>query len=233
MLDRVQQYDKDYSGRKLSHFVTVGCRLEGCRFVKASVENAQFGGGRIPSEFVDCNFNDSSVDMGPGGYARFVGCSFRNVDLRNWTCFTVELIDCVFSGRLRKGIFNGAVPKAQRTLLGRVCNDIRGNDFSAMELIDVSFRTGVDLTKQRLPSGASYIYLPDAAIAVERTRSVLASLNDGSLRRSALTILEVFDREISEGQRQLLLREDDYYRYSALSREAVSEVFSLLRGNAN
>jgi hypothetical protein len=35
-------------------------------------------------------------------------------------------------------------------------------------LIDVSFRTGIDLSQQRLPSGPDYLYLPNAAETMRR-----------------------------------------------------------------
>ena len=45
-------------------------------------------------------------------------------------------------------------------------NEIEDNDFSRAKLIDVAFRTGVDLTKQRLPSGPECTYLDVAASAL-------------------------------------------------------------------
>jgi hypothetical protein len=109
--------------------------------------------------------------MGPGGLSRFVRCSFRNVNIRNWLCFAVELIDCTFSGKLQQAVFNGTPLAQKRALLGRDRNEFHGNDFSAADLIDVGFRTGIDLTRQRLPSGPEYLYLPNAREAVGRARS--------------------------------------------------------------
>jgi hypothetical protein len=229
VLDHARLRGEDYSGRTFMQFATIGCRLEGCRFNTARIENAQFGSGRETSEFIDCSFDGACMEMGSGGYSRFVRCSFRDVDLSHWTCFTVELIECTFSGRLRKAIFNGRVPEEKRPLLRRDHNEFHGNDFSAMELIEVGFRTGIDLTQQRLPSGPTYVYLPDATAALKWAKSRLIAWQDLELRRPALAIVEMLAQEVEKGQMQLLLRADDYYPYSALPREAIEKVFALLR----
>jgi hypothetical protein len=174
------------------------------------------------------------MNMGPGGYSRFVRCSFRNVDLRNWICFEVELVDCVFSGRLRRAVFNGTVRKEKQVLLGREHNEFHGNDFSAIDLIDVGFRTGIDLTQQRLPTEPEYLYLPDAAAAVERARSELIDWEEPEpgLRRVALQWIDDLEQDVRDGQQQLFLRADDYYGYSSLPRGAVDKLFSVLRGKS-
>jgi len=230
VLDHVRLCGEDYCGRKLMQFCTIGCHLEGCRFDKARIDCAQLGAGREMSEFIDCIFDGAHMNMG-GGFSRFVRCSFRDVDLRGWRS-RVELIDCTFSGRLRQAIFSGTVLEKDQALLGRERNEFHGNDFSAMDLIEVEFRKGIDLTQQRLPSGPQYLYLPDAAASLARTRSELVNW-EGSpdARRVALRIVDNWLEEevIKGGQRQLFLRPENYYGYSALPREAIDKVFSLLR----
>ena len=229
VLDHARLHGEDYSGRKLTSFCTIGCRLESCRFDGAEVLDTQFGGGREVSEFVDCTFDGARLIRG-GGRSRFVRCSFRDVDLREWRCFAVEMVDCAFSGQLRVGIFNGSVREEDRADLGREHNEFRGNDFSSMKLIDVAFRTGIDLTRQRLPTGPEYTYLPDAAAAVERARiGLIGWLPNSELHRVAMTFVGGLAEEVKRGQQQMLLRADDYYPYSSLPREAVDRVFALLR----
>jgi hypothetical protein len=233
VLDHVHVRGEDYSCRKLMQFCTIGARLEECRFDKTRINCAQFGAGRDMSEFVACNFDGAHIEMGSGGYSRFVGCSFRDVDLRSWKCFAVEMIDCTFSGRLRVGIFNGTVRKDDRMIVGRDRNEFHGNDFSGMELIDVGFRTGIDLSQQRLPTGPEYLYLPDAATAVSRALTGLADwTQDVELHRVATSFVKGLEEEVVKGQRQMLLRAEDYYPYLALPREAVDKVFALLGGES-
>ena len=130
-------------------------------------------------------------------------------------CFETELVDCLFTGRLRRSFFNGTVPEELVDALGRTSNEFRGNDFSGMDLIDVDFRTGIDLSLQRLPTGAQYLYLPDAEPALQRAREqVLAS---GRVRRwgehgDVVPLIDIALENVRNGQRQELLRKDDYSR---------------------
>jgi hypothetical protein len=180
------------------------------------------------SEFVECTFNGARMDMGPGGFSRFVRCSFHNVTIRNWICLSVEMIDCKFSGRLETAIFNGTVPEDKRALIGRASNEFHGNDFSAMDFRDVGFRTGIDLTKQILPSGEDYLYLPRAASAVAHAKSGVAGWDDQAMRRGARAMIQGLEYELSGGQQQLLLRASDSYGVSGIPRKAVDELFALL-----
>jgi hypothetical protein len=230
VLERAHLHGEDYSGRYLSQFTTIGCRLKDCHFDKAIIEQAALGSGRETSEYVDCTFDGAQLEMGPGGFARFVRCSFRDVDIRNWICFAVELIECTFSGRLKKAIFNGSVPEGKQRTAGREQNEIRDNDFSAMDFIQVSFRTGVDLTLQRLPSGSDCLYLPDAAIAAKHAATGLEKWDNLGKSRSALGIVRVIEENARHGQTQMLLRKADFYSYPAISRDVVDRVFDLLKG---
>jgi hypothetical protein len=229
-LDHVTQQGADYSGRKLRMFTSVGSRLEDCTFRKATILNSCFGAGKEQSEYINCSFDNARLDMG-GGYARFVGCSFRNVDMRNWICFAVEMVDCSFSGKLRDIIFNGTVPEPDRQHAKRENNEFYGNDFSALKLMDVTFRTGIDLTKQHLPSGPDYFYLPDAARVLAKAREAVVCTTklDPEVRRVAVIIIDGLQNTVENGQQQLFLSSKGYYSQRSLPRESIDLVFSLLR----
>jgi hypothetical protein len=229
VLDHARLHGENYSGRKLLQFASIGSHLRACNFDRMRIQSASFGEGRETSEYVECTFNGARMNMAPGGFSRFVRCSFRDVNIRNWICFTVEMIDCTFSGRLDTAIFNGTLSEDERALIGRAANEFHGNDFSAMDLRDVAFRTGVDLTKQILPSGEDYLYLPQAAAAVARAKSRVASWGDEDTRRRATTMVQALEYELLGGQRQLLLRLSDYHRTAGISRKAVDSFFALLR----
>ena len=65
--------------------------------------------------------------------------------------------------RDRRPVFNGKPLRRSLWSRQRRRNEFRDNDFAELELLDVSFRTGIDLDLQRLPSGQRYTLLPDAA----------------------------------------------------------------------
>ena len=229
VLDHARLDGENYSGRTLLQFASIGSHLRACNFDKVRIQSASFGSGRETSEFVECTFNGARMDMGPGGFSRFVRCSFQDVTVRNWICFAVEMIDCTFSGRLDTAIFNGAVLEDEQALIGRASNEFHGNDFSAMDFRDVSFRTGIDLTKQILPSGEDYLYLPRAASAVAQAKSRVARWDDGEMRRGAGAMIQGLEYALLGGQQQLLLRASNSYGISGIPRKAVDGLFALLK----
>jgi hypothetical protein len=226
VVDHQRVKGADYSGRKLDKFCSIGSRFESCHFDKVRIVDASFAEGRETSEYVDCSFDGARMTMGPGGYARFVRCRFCGVDMRDWFCFAVELVDCIFSGSLRGSYFNGTVPEEKRQYAGRVQNEFHGNDFSGMEFVDVGFRSGIDLTKQRLPSGPGYVYIPDAGMALQRARLTVIHWEDVERRRLALVEIKILEQNVAAGQRQLFLRPAD--SYPALGKEVVDSVVSVL-----
>lgn len=230
VLDHVALNGADFSGRRLVQFSAAGSRFSRCRFENVKIDSAAFGAGRDVSEFLDCTFDSSRIRPGPGGYARFVRCSFRDVELSDWICMAVEIVDCVFTGVVRDSIFNGSVPIEDRKQLRRSTNEFRGNDFSGSELFDVSFRTGVDLEAQRLPRGSEYLYLPRAAKAIQMARREIERIADAETRETALKVIRALEFEVEGGQNQLLLRTETYS--PPLPREIVAALFDVLRASA-
>lgn len=225
-VDHAKLIGADYSKRKVRMFTTVGSRFEKCRFEGTRIDNVAFGAGMELSEFIDCSFDGARMENG-GGFSRFVRCSFQNVEIRGWRCYEAEFIECVFTGRLTECIFNGTVREQDRAWVGREKNEFRGNDFSGCDLVDVGFRTGIDLTHQELPSGPEYLYLPDAAAAIERAQRTVQQWYDPTLRERGLSLLETLQLG-TDTQKQRLLRADNYYGIDP--REVVDGVFAALRG---
>ena len=143
----------DWSGQDLNHFVPVGCRFEACSFNNTNLLDACFGGGREDSFYIGCTFDRSTIRATAAGKAHFASCKFRNVDIEEFFAFCVEMIDCEVSGIVRKAFFNGTVPEDLVRALKRTKNRFERNDFSNARLVDVAFRTGIDLTLQKLPVG--------------------------------------------------------------------------------
>lgn len=214
----------DFSNRNLKGFGAYGSKFVSCRFEKMQIDSCGFGDGREISEYIDCSFDGSRIRRIGGGYARFERCSFRNTDLRDWFCFAVEMVGCTFSGKMHKVIFNGTPRAEDQTIVRRKHNEFRGNDFSEVKLEDVNFRTGIDLTQQKLPTGPENVYLPDAENAVRQARAEILEWKDMELRRLSMILIGTFEEEIQAGQRQVLFRAADYSKSLRPSADAVAEL---------
>lgn len=225
LIDRENFKNANFSGLKYRQLTVVGSRFEACSFENLRITNAIFGTGAELSEYIDCSFDGSRMYM-MGDNARFVNCTFRNVDLREWFGWSTELIGCTFSGRLRKAIFSGTVREEMQEYVRRKKNEFLGNDFSAMKLEDVGFRNGIDLSRQKLPAGPEYLYLPDAESAVRHARADVITWGDLDKRREAMVLINNLEEDIRNGQEQLFLRLDDYEKST---REVDEAVFALLR----
>jgi hypothetical protein len=219
---------EDFSERRLSSISVSGAYLRDCRWENVRIESASLGGGRRASHYVGCKFDGARIDYADGGFARFVDCSFRDVKLRHLFCLAVEFINCTFSGVMEGAVIHGSVPAHWRSWVGRDKNEIRGNDFSGMSLIDVGFRGGVDLSLQKLPTGDDYLYVRDAAEAVSHVRRVISAWTDLEARRRAFVLTGILEDKVRDGQRQLFTRPSDYDLKDREFGPAYLEVFRLL-----
>ena len=213
----------DFSGRELVSFTGIGATFVNCRFEKLNVMNMGFGHGRVRSYYRNCTFDGSVLVAGGADHVRLESCSFRNVKISGWESREFDLIDCVFSGILRRCLFDGRVSNVFGKLVeGREGNEIVGNDFSQASLHGVWFSGGIDLTKQRLPGGPKYLYLPDAVAAIKEARSFIATLPEDEIETGRI-FLKMFERLAETGQRQQFFRTSDCLRGSGHAGEKVVE----------
>lgn len=100
-------------------------------------------------------------------------------------------------------------PAEYLKIVGRLRNEFRGKNFRDADLFDVDFRKGIDLSLQRLPDKPQYVYLPDAAAALNYVRGVVADMPDPP-STDAAQMLAILEKEITGGQVQLLLRTESH-----------------------
>lgn len=148
---RRRHVDADWSGQTFDQFIPVGCRFEACLFENVNFKSACFGGGAEDSYYVGCSFDRATIRSIAPGYARFESCTFYDIEIVQFLAMSIEMVDCVVTGIIKQAFFNGAVPDEDVSALGRSTNEFRGNDFSGATLLDVDFRTGIDLSAQRMP----------------------------------------------------------------------------------
>lgn len=214
----------NYSGFK-GDFEALGCTFEKCDFTRMKPRHAIFASGREPTRYLECNFDKSHFKKVNPGLARFERCSFLDIDLNGFVGHAAEFVDCVFSGKIRRSTFHGRV-FAYEDATTRVVNEFRGNDFSAVEFHDVGFVRGIDLSRQRLPIGDNYVYLPNAAPALATLRQKYLQAPASPLREAVFKILPFAEQEIHDGQTQLFLCKDSEV---LLDRAIVDEIWDELR----
>ncbi|RRC96527.1 pentapeptide repeat-containing protein [Schaalia canis] len=197
----------DFSGQTFNNFGLTDVVLTNCDFSRVKADFFIPGSGPFPCEFIDCSFDRVNFRQVLSLSNRFVGCSFKGARLSRWKLEETDLVDCDFDGAtLRDVMLWGSMddPGTPSYPARSWVNEIRGNDFSGAKLIDVDFRTGVDLTLQKLPVGPDYIYAEDVPAALTRGEEVLDSLSPEDKKRAAI-LLEILRNEYERGQKQLFL----------------------------
>jgi hypothetical protein len=225
--------DESFAEKQLDYFCAVGSHFLRCSFRQMTIEDACWGGGRTRSRYIECCFDGARFRSLAPGNARFVGCTFRDVEIDEFYGHRVEFVDCVFSGRIARGYLNGTRDRTRLPVLARRKNEISGNDFSKCDLNDFAFRTGVDLTRQKLPGGPPYLYLEDAARALENGRAAVNSWEEADIRRSATVLLDIIEMDLKAGQKQQLLRLASHGQFATASAHLAQCWKALVPGDAS
>jgi hypothetical protein len=206
VLDSAVVEEGDYTGLKLSRFVSIGSRFSACRFESMKISMFSAGAGTEPSEYVGCFFDGTRMEMHPGGFASFIDCSFRDVVITHWSVKAGDMLNCTFSGKIKTAIFNGTVDPHVQESYGKFRNEFEGNDFSNAEMVDVAFRTGIDLRRQILPAGPDYCYVENGAAALEVAFTVVDGWGDDEVQRGVRALLDRQQDLVRRGQEQLFLQ---------------------------
>lgn len=218
---------KDFSSARVDALSVEASDLLRCSFNGMRIPVVSLGDGEKQSRFAECSFDGSWFEFQTGGNVRFEQCSFRDVRLSNWICFAVEMVGCTFTGQLRGCVFNGTVPPEDRGWVRRSSNEFGRNDFAGADLVDVGFRTGIDLSQQRLPGGDQYVVLTTDDTSIGRVEAEIDAMPDRHDRLVADRLIGAIRFALAGGQRQLFLRLSDYYR--SYPPRIVDDIVSRLR----
>ena len=218
VIDRERITNRNFDGIELEKFTAINSRFKKCTFVDARIRDACWGGGRRRTNYIECTFDGAKFGSISPGNARFVDCSFRNVRISEFLGRDIELIDCKFSGTLKKGFLNGRRDKSEVGFFGRRRNKFAGNDFSECELQDFSFRTGVQLERSKLPSGPRYVFIDDPRSSLDGAKLHIAKWDSADDRRLGNAIIQSMEMELKDGQRQQLYIIHDSRQFAAVSK---------------
>ncbi|MFF0770749.1 pentapeptide repeat-containing protein [Nonomuraea wenchangensis] len=199
---RARLVNVDFTGTRFRCFAARGSAFDGCDFSGTAFEQLLMGGPGVLGQgrdlatwpqtvFRDCTFRRTRFpEQTFFGNVRFERCVFDRSRLRQQTAtFDAEFVDCVFIGRVRAINFWGRPDDHDRAALGRDRNDFTGNDFTAAELDDVSFRH-IDLRAQRFPGLPGYALLDRIAERVSAVLPLVDGWPDDEHRQKARFALE-------------------------------------------
>jgi hypothetical protein len=201
--DQVRAVDGEFTLDRLfwsschSSYTRCVFRQTGKAASKTQGWRARAGGllGRCPSTYQDCTFDHVDFGLRDGGFllgeARFERCTFRYCSYRWFRATHADFIDCTFIGVMQSAWFWGATPKGDERPRR---NQFTGNDLSRAKPRRVLFRNGLDLSTNRLPEDAEYLYLDRFRERLERARAAVAAWPEEE-RRHAEILLDIYEQE--------------------------------------
>jgi uncharacterized protein YjbI with pentapeptide repeats len=229
---RVAMEGVDFSGTRLSHFVTAGSRFIDCDFSRVRFQPYRTSSDiDEPTLYVRCNFDraDMRKTFTLTG-SRFEECTFRGTKIKGWEGWCAEFVDCVFACRIEESIFSGRPVHCYESLdqartsaetygvmadrshdaPRRTINEFRGNDFSKAELRDVSFRYGIDIGAQLWPEGVGYRRYDRWPERIARVIAEVRTWPPSADRDRALELLDIYFSAGNEEQSEVFLSSEAF-----------------------
>jgi hypothetical protein len=200
-----------FENLRLDCISVIDSHLSHCTFSNIHARSVSLGGGLTQSTYADCVFEDCSWIFATVGNVRLSRCEFHRCRLSDLVGTKLEMVRCTFDQTsIRKGVFHGIQSSAVPGHPTRKRNEFSENDFSGADLIDVDFRGGIDLTRQRLPTGGGYLFVGDTCRALEVAKQLLSlPLSAVEMQRVQSEIFSL-QRYCSSGQTTQLLRLSDW-----------------------
>ncbi len=119
-------------------------------------------------------------------------------------------------------------PGADKLKPRRTTNEFRGNDFRDVDLIQCSFKGGIDISLQLWPEKDTYIRLDRAQERIAKASEIVSSWSDqADARRLALIMLQVYSSSGFEEQEVIFARRDDLD--DTVPRDLSDQVWSLVK----
>ncbi|MGX1612586.1 hypothetical protein ACWIF8_01670 [Micromonospora chalcea] len=190
-----------------------GAELDGVRFEGLKVSYGSLGAGRGEVVYTACEFSDCVLNLNSVGSARFVECRFVGSKIKGWLALNAEFIDCQFSSKLERIVFDRRPADDVARKGGRTVNRYVGNDFGLSEFLDVTFRGGIDLKQQVLPRTGEGFYLEDAEVGYATLLGEVLQLEEPWMR-DIIAFLEVRLENSRQGQVQDYVSPRDVLRAS-------------------
>ncbi|MFI6512676.1 hypothetical protein ACIBCT_34140 [Streptosporangium sp. NPDC050855] len=209
-LSGVRVEDADFSSRKIDNVsIGNGSTLVRCTFRDARIAGGCLGTGVRVSTYVECDFDGSSIRNVQSGRARFVSCSFRDVEIKDSFFLETAFVECVFSGTVEDSVFDADTWSRERKWFRRKkepeVHEYRGNDFSGVRFRNVAFRGGVDLRLQTFPENGEHFVVRDALGVLDEAEAEVRSWPQGEHRSNAEVLLLTLRETAERRQKDLFV----------------------------
>lgn len=178
----------------------IACHIENCSFFKSNIsysfinENVGSNSGHIKNvKFVQTNLAESIF------YFPIVeDCIFSDCNLIATNFDGSRMKNCKFIGKVDSAFFNGYSLNANKSVLlffnkinpMNFLNPMENIDFSEAQLIGVTFKNGIDLSKCKFPKNENYIVIKNANKTFLKAKEKISIEWDGEDKRIALYMIE-------------------------------------------
>jgi hypothetical protein len=194
LLQRATIADADFSRASFERLAPSGCTFVRCDFRTATLDRRlqPLFKARPRNVFRECRFDGADLRGIDPAWSRFERCTFDGADFAGWNAVAAEFVDCHFAGRISHVRFYAKPwgPIAAEVDPKRTVNEFIGNDFRDVELVDVAFLMGIDVTKQRWPESDEYIQLDRIHQRLTRGRTEILRWKDLGERGEALEMVQ-------------------------------------------
>ncbi len=198
--------DKTFFGKAISKFIAVECEFINCRFENLKIKDICFGAGTKKTRYINCSFDNSTFSSSVAGMARFENCSFKNVKIKKLFCVDIEMVNCIFSGELKKGNFLGV----HHDINGNeFINEFHNNDFTDLVLGDVGFNN-IDLLLQKLPNEPRFSVIYDVNNFILRAKSELEKVKGTEVFDSIASVINILELESEGGNNHLFVDKNSF-----------------------
>lgn len=201
-------YAKSYAGLVLSRWSASGCRFFDCDFTNMRIKEMGFGVGSSPTLYERCVFDGSKYVQVAGLLCDFLDCSFEGVNFNKVQFVKSSFRHCRFAGTLSDVVFWGSIPPEMIRYYPARRIEFTDNDFSRCALQGVSFKGGIDLPRQRLPTSPSYSIVRADPRSLEHASEEVDRWPDDE-RTFGRMMMEILAAEASLGQSLVFVREED------------------------
>jgi uncharacterized protein YjbI with pentapeptide repeats len=153
------------------------CRLERCSFARAELSVVSLGhignplGRRpLPSQFIDCRFDNATLGFTFSWGSEFTRCDFSRTRFRDTHWYGSRFVDCTFVGEIKGSEFRSSDESVR---VPRRPDMLDGVDLSRTSLVECDFY-GLNFDRTVFPNDNNHLVVQNFPCFLERAIGLLA-----------------------------------------------------------